>query len=144
MCSARKHLNNNSLPLLKYNLLLLLLPRVVSVRDLARSSKPNPAREMHRQEPLLGHLEELPSGNPFLPLRMWRPHLRPPPYGSLHSCWTASLSRPLRAYEYGKRVKGAISRNAWHAVYFCPIKSRPSRMAQTSHWVSDCSGILSQ
>ena len=129
----------------KFNLLLLLfLPRVVNVRGLAQSSKPNPAQEMHRQEPLPDNLEELLSGNPLLPLRMWRPRPKPPRHGNFHSCWMASLSRPPRVYAYGKRVKVFVSRNAWRVVYFCPMTSIPSRMRQTSHWVSDYSGILSR
>ena len=75
---GRRHPNNNSLPQLKLNLPLLLLPRVASTKRLARSSKPNLARVMHRQEPLPNNLGESQSGNPLLPPKMWHPFPRPP------------------------------------------------------------------
>ena len=103
---GRRHPNNSSLPQLKLNLPLLLLPRVSNAKRLTRSSKPNLARVMHRQKPLPDSLGESRSGNPLLPPRMWHPFPRPPRHGSLHSCWMVSLSLPLHVYGYGRRVKG--------------------------------------
>ena len=123
-----KRLKNSSLTQLTLNLPLLLLLQVGIVKGLARLSKPNLARVMHRQEPFPGCLEESRSGNLLLPPRIWHPLPRPPRHGSLHSCWMVSLSLPPRVYGYKRRVKGAMLHKAWCTAYFCLKTSTLSRM----------------